>query len=109
MDLPPSNSNVLSPPLPPPQLIAPPPLPPLRSDQVGTKLSKYGPRKVPRPPWPLIVVLAVALPVLLFFGSTGMGLALLGGAIGFPMLLGAMILGLSVVGLITLFRSLRRR
>jgi restriction system protein len=61
-----------------------------------------------RLPWPVWIVLAITLPILLIFGPAAAGIAVFGGAIGLPVLLLAFLLALSAVGAVTLFRSLRK-
>jgi hypothetical protein len=96
----------------PPAVGSPPPIPNtvlLASfQQSGPPAKKRIGRRLRQLPWPVWIVLAITLPVLLIFGSAAAGIAILGGAFGLPLLLVAFLLGLVAVGSITLVKSLRK-
>lgn len=64
-------------------------------------------RRSRRLPWTVWVVILVTLPVLLIFGSAGVGLALVGGAFGLPLLAVAFVVALALIGSVTLAKSLK--
>ncbi len=113
-------SPPLPPPVPPPPLPTPPPLrvPPLipvvesPSQLANPPIPQALQATVPllsrlrRTPWPIVIVVLITLPAILFFGSAASGIALLGGAFGSPILLLVFVFALAVVGAITVLKSL---
>lgn len=96
--LPPYRSQV-------PPVIAPPLLCEVETPIV-LKVRKI--RKLSIVPWPIWVILCVTLPAIVIFGSAAIGIAGAFGAFGLPILLPAFLVGLAIVGLITVTASLRR-
>src|SRR4051794_15076375 len=93
-----------------PQSVEVPPVIPESHEKSFQDLTRTGAagRKRRKVPWPLLIVLLFTVPAIIVFGPAAAGIAIFGGAIGLPVLLVFFFIALSVVGLITLIKSLRR-